>query len=109
MLGASIQGRSVIVTGASKGIGKGIARVFADHGAKVLLVARDLKGRSSWPFACLAPPNHGYLLGNRPMALARRVEEPSTASTSDMGHVDIWDVRGRSVLSLSPDVLRGNE
>jgi 3-oxoacyl-[acyl-carrier protein] reductase len=39
---ASIAGRSVIVTGASKGIGKGIARVFAKAGAKVLIVARDL-------------------------------------------------------------------
>ncbi len=37
----SIAGRSVIVTGASKGIGKGIARVFASKGAKVLLAARD--------------------------------------------------------------------
>jgi 3-oxoacyl-[acyl-carrier protein] reductase len=38
---SSVAGRSVIVTGASKGIGKGIAKVFADAGAKVLLVARD--------------------------------------------------------------------
>lgn len=37
----SIAGRSVIVTGASKGIGKGIARVFAKAGGKVLVVARD--------------------------------------------------------------------
>ncbi len=36
----SVEGRSVVVTGASKGIGKGIARVFASHGAKVLVVAR---------------------------------------------------------------------
>jgi 3-oxoacyl-[acyl-carrier protein] reductase len=36
----SVAGRSVIVTGAGSGIGKGIARVFAKHGAKVLLVAR---------------------------------------------------------------------
>lgn len=36
----SIAGRSVIVTGASKGIGKGIARVFAGKGAKVLVVSR---------------------------------------------------------------------
>ena len=38
----SIRGRSVIVTGASKGIGKGIARVFAAQGAHVLIAARDL-------------------------------------------------------------------
>jgi 3-oxoacyl-[acyl-carrier protein] reductase len=38
----SIAGRSVIVTGASKGIGKGIARVFAKNGAKVLVVSRNI-------------------------------------------------------------------
>jgi 3-oxoacyl-[acyl-carrier protein] reductase len=38
----SIEGRSVIVTGASKGIGKGIARVFAHQGARVLIAARNL-------------------------------------------------------------------
>lgn len=36
----SVAGRSVIVTGAGSGIGKGIAQVFGKHGAKVLLVAR---------------------------------------------------------------------
>jgi 3-oxoacyl-[acyl-carrier protein] reductase len=35
-----IAGRSVMVTGASKGIGKGIARAFAASGARVLLTAR---------------------------------------------------------------------
>ncbi len=38
----SIDGRSVIVTGASKGIGKGIAKVFASKGARVLVAARNL-------------------------------------------------------------------
>ena len=37
----SIQGKSVIVTGASKGIGKGIAQVFARQGVKLLMVARN--------------------------------------------------------------------
>lgn len=37
----SMQGRTVIVTGGSKGIGKGIARIFARHGANVLIAARD--------------------------------------------------------------------
>ncbi len=37
----SIKGRSAIVTGASKGIGKGIARLLAGKGAHVLVVARS--------------------------------------------------------------------
>ena len=36
-----MNGRAVIVTGASLGIGKGIARVFARAGADLLLTARD--------------------------------------------------------------------
>jgi 3-oxoacyl-[acyl-carrier protein] reductase len=38
----SLEGRSVAVTGGSKGIGKGIARVFAKAGAKVAIIARHI-------------------------------------------------------------------
>jgi len=37
----ALDGRSVIVTGASKGIGKGIARVFAEAGADVVVAGRN--------------------------------------------------------------------
>jgi len=37
----SIEGRTAIVTGGTKGIGKGIARVFAKAGANVLITGRN--------------------------------------------------------------------
>ena len=37
----SIEGRAVVVTGGTRGIGKGIASVFARSGARVLITGRD--------------------------------------------------------------------
>ncbi len=37
----SLDGRSVVITGASRGIGRGIAQVFSAAGAKVVLLSRN--------------------------------------------------------------------
>ena len=37
---SSVRGKTVIVTGASRGIGEAIAKLFGEHGAKVVCAAR---------------------------------------------------------------------
>ena len=65
-----VDNRSVIVTGASSGIGKGIAQVFARHGAKVLMVARS---------------------GDRLAQAAAEINDRGGAASAFVGDVSDWD------------------
>lgn len=84
----SIAGRSVVVTGASKGIGKGIARVFAEKGCKVLIVGRNYDDAQR---AALEIRERG----GTAMAFAadvsdqRAVQEMATAACKYHGGIDI--------------------
>ncbi|MGQ0564194.1 MAG: SDR family NAD(P)-dependent oxidoreductase [Gemmobacter sp.] len=64
----ALTGRKALVTGASKGIGAEIARVFAEAGADIVAVARDAAGLEATAAAVRA-------LGRRCLTL-----------TADMGH-----------------------
>ena len=45
MMQQLLEGKTAVVTGASKGIGKAIAELFAEEGASVVLTAR---GHRRW-------------------------------------------------------------
>src|SRR5512137_1761561 len=40
----NLQGKTALITGASRGIGEAIAKTLAAHGAKVILASRKLDG-----------------------------------------------------------------
>ena len=71
----SIAGRSVVVTGATRGIGKGIARVFAGAGARVLIVGRDEEAARA---TVAELPGVSYLLAD----VSRRADCQRIAATA---------------------------
>lgn len=85
----SIAGRSVIVTGATKGIGKGIARVFAREGADVLITGRneDDARRTVSELEQVGPGRVTYVLGDvaEPAACAAM----AAAAVEEFGGIDV--------------------
>jgi 3-oxoacyl-[acyl-carrier protein] reductase len=84
----SIEGRAVVVTGATRGIGKGIAGVFARSGARVLVTGRDEQAAK----ACVAELSTGgaevsYLLADA----GRRsdCERMAQMAADRMGGIDV--------------------
>jgi 3-oxoacyl-[acyl-carrier protein] reductase len=84
-----VTGRSVLVTGGTKGIGKGIARVFARAGADVLLVGRGEAAAEA------ATQELGTLSGGRvdfalaDVATAKGCAEAAAAAVDRFGGLDV--------------------
>jgi len=82
---SGLQGKSAIVTGASRGIGLATARLFAAEGAHVVLVGRDA-ARLDDAAASIGP---------QAVPIAGSVEDPDTiaratdAALAATGHIDI--------------------
>jgi short-subunit dehydrogenase len=83
-----MDGKVVVVTGASMGIGEAIAKVFADNGASVVLLARDV-GRAD-----AARQRVGHL--DRTVALAcdvckrEQIDDVVAQTLKRFGRLDVW-------------------
>ena len=62
---SSISGRSVLVTGGTKGIGKGIAAGFAAEGARVVITGRDAEAGQRTAAELTAAGRGGHVRGRR--------------------------------------------
>lgn len=84
-----VSGRRVLVTGGSKGIGKGIARVFARAGAEVLIVGRgeDAASATASELTALGGGRVGYVLAD--VATADGCLAAASAAQERLGGLDV--------------------
>jgi NAD(P)-dependent dehydrogenase (short-subunit alcohol dehydrogenase family) len=99
--GALLAGRRAVVTGAARGIGLGVARRLAEHGAEVALLDLDLDQTRA------AAAGVARATGVRTLGLAVDVTDPEALSAaanqveSELGDVDVV-VPNAGILVLKP-------
>ncbi|MFE1835555.1 SDR family oxidoreductase [Streptomyces sviceus] len=83
------QGKVVVVTGASGGVGRATARAFAERGARVALLAR---GRAGLAAAADEVQQAGgeALVVSVDMADPKAVDDAAQQVVDAYGHIDVW-------------------
>ncbi|MGW6566319.1 SDR family oxidoreductase [Streptomyces sp. NPDC054975] len=86
---SSLAGRTVVVTGASAGVGRAVARAFGEQGARVALLAR---GRVGLEAAAQDVERAGGQALVVPVDMARpaAVEEAAERVEQSLGPIDVW-------------------
>ena len=95
-----LSGKTAVITGASSGIGRAIARAYGAAGANVALIARNVDG-------LVAAGRELHDLGARALVLPCDVADPTAVDTAaqrvveEWGAIDIW-VNNAMVSVFSP-------
>lgn len=90
-----LQGRVAVITGASRGIGAGIATYFAQHGAKLALVARTLEPQDGMSGSLQETTNTITQMGGEAFCIQANLADPEDrahiipAAQERFGKVDI--------------------
>jgi NAD(P)-dependent dehydrogenase (short-subunit alcohol dehydrogenase family) len=89
MSARTLEGQVVVVTGASSGVGRAIARAFGSQRAKVALIARNVDGLDAAAREVRERGGDALVL---PLDVANSsaVERAADDIASEWGHVDIW-------------------
>ncbi|HEY1802321.1 MAG TPA: SDR family NAD(P)-dependent oxidoreductase [Terriglobales bacterium] len=86
--GTELSGKVAVITGASMGIGEAIAKIFVDHGARVILLSRDA-GRAEAARARIGHSNNTLAMacdvGHR-----EEIDRVLSLTLHHFGRVDIW-------------------
>jgi len=96
----SLQGRTALVTGASKGIGAEICTVFADAGADIVATGRDSEGLQETQAAVTAKGRKCTLLTCE-LADADDVQRMATDALAACGTIDIL-INNAGIARLAP-------
>jgi short-subunit dehydrogenase len=99
-MSGKLRGKSTVVTGASSGVGRAIARAFADEGARVALIARNRDGLDAAAREVRARGGEALVLA-LDVADAQAVDEAADAVVGAWGGIDIW-VNDAMVSVFSP-------
>jgi 3-hydroxy acid dehydrogenase / malonic semialdehyde reductase len=86
---ASLQGKTVLVTGASSGIGKATAMAFAHQGCRLLLCARRLDKLQSIQQDLIAAGAHSLHLFSLDVQNRHAVESAISALPADWAEIDV--------------------
>src|SRR5687767_6887877 len=101
------QGRVVVITGASAGVGRATAQAFAKRGCSVALIARDANRLE-------AASREVEQLGGRALAIVADVSDPDQVEQAaerverELGLIDVW-VNNAMASVLSPALEMTND